>query len=410
VITLEDWALIRRLHLSEKLPKAQIARELGISRNTVAKAIAAVDPPTYSRVPVVTSFEAFEQQVRQLLDATPSMPATVLAERVGWSGSATWFRQNVAAIRPDYAPTDPADRIVYHPGDQVQCDLWFPEPRIPLADGTNVMLPVLVMVASFSKFITALMIPSRTSADLLSGMWTLLSQQLGAVPRRLIWDNETGIGRRNRLAAGVGAFTGALATKIHQLKAYDPESKGGVERMNGYFETSFLPGREFASPMDFNTQLGIWLPKANARTVRALKARPVDLVALDKAAMLTLPPVAPAHGFAARVRLPRDYYVRVFGNDYSVHPSAIGRMVEVVADLDLVVVHLEGRVVADHRRSWGTALTITNPDHVAAAARLREAFGQPRALPVEATVVLRDLADYDAAFGVDIAAGIEVAS
>jgi len=410
VITLEDWALIRRLHLSEKLPKAQIASELGISRNTVAKAIAAVDPPTYSRVPVVTSFEAFEQQVRQLLDATPSMPATVLAERVGWSGSATWFRQNVAAIRPDYAPTDPADRIVYHPGDQVQCDLWFPEPRIPLADGTNVMLPVLVMVASFSKFITALMIPSRTSADLLSGMWTLLSQQLGAVPRRLIWDNETGIGRRNRLAAGVGAFTGALATKIHQLKAYDPESKGGVERMNGYFETSFLPGREFASPMDFNTQLGIWLPKANARTVRALKARPVDLVALDKAAMLTLPPVAPAHGFAARVRLPRDYYVRVFGNDYSVHPSAIGRMVEVVADLDLVVVHLEGRVVADHRRSWGTALTITNPDHVAAAARLREAFGQPRALPVEATVVLRDLADYDAAFGVDIAAGIEVAS
>src|SRR5664279_1550327 len=176
------------------------------------------------------------------------MPATVLAERVGWTGSATWFRQNVARIRPDYAPTDPADRIVYHPGEQMQCDLWFPEPRIPIGDGTMVMLPVLVMVASFSKFITALMIPSRTTADLLSGMWLLLSGQLGAVPRRLIWDNETGIGRRNRLAAGVGEFTGALATKIHQLKAYDPESKGGVERINGYFETSFLPGRDFSSP------------------------------------------------------------------------------------------------------------------------------------------------------------------
>ena len=160
----------------------------------------------------------------------------------------------------------------------MQCDLWFPEPRILLGDGTMVMLPVLVMVASFSKFITAVMIPSRTTADLLAGMWALLSEQLGAVPRRLIWDNETGIGRRNRLAAGVGGFAGALATKIHQLKAYDPESKGGVERINGYFETSFLPGREFASPGDFNTQLGIWLPKANARTVRALKARPVDLV------------------------------------------------------------------------------------------------------------------------------------
>lgn len=406
---MEDWALIRRLHVSEKLPKAQIARELGISRNTVAKAIASVAAPEYSRAAVTTSFEPFVVQVRQLLKATPSMPATVLAERVGWAGSATWFRQNVAMIRPDYAPTDPADRIVYHPGDQVQCDLWFPEPRIPV-EGSLVMLPVLVMVASFSKFITAVMIPSRTTADLLAGMWVLLSQQLGAVPRRLIWDNETGIGRRNKLAAGVSGFAGALAAKIHQLKAYDPESKGGVERMNGYFETSFLPGRDFASPGDFNNQMGIWLPKANARTVRALKARPVDLLGIDKAAMLVLPPVAPAHGFAARVRLPRDYYVRVFGNDYSVHPTAIGRMVDVVADLDLVIVRLEGRVIADHPRSWGTALTITDPDHVSAAARLREAFQTPRVLPVEAAVVLRDLADYDAAFGVDLSVNIEVAS
>jgi transposase len=242
VITLEDWALIRRLNLSEGVSKAQIARDLKISRNTVANAVASVDPPEYSRAPVVTSFDPFEQRVRQLLAGTPAMPATVLAERVGWAGSATWFRQNVAAIRPDYAPTDPADRIVYHPGDQVQCDLWFPEPRIPVADGTRAMLPVLVMVASFSKFITALMIPSRTTADLLSGMWALLSVQLGAIPRRLIWDNETGIGRRNRLAAGVGEFIGALATRIHQLKAYDPESKGGVERMNGYFETQLVPG------------------------------------------------------------------------------------------------------------------------------------------------------------------------
>ena len=405
MITLEDWALIRRLYVSEKLPKAQIARQLGISRNTVAKAIASTDPPGYSRPPAPTTFEPFEEQVRQLLEETPSMPATVLAERVGWEGSATWFRRNVAAIRPDFAPTDPADRIVYHAGDQVQCDLWFPETRIPV-DGRLVVLPVLVMVASFSKFITARMIPSRTTADLLSGMWSLLSDQLGAVPRRLIWDNETGIGRRNKFAAGVSEFTGALATRIHQLKAYDPESKGGVERINGYFETSFLPGRVFESPADFNTQLSAWLPKANGRMVRALKARPIDLLGVDTTAMLTLPPLAPPAGLRFRIRLPRDYYVRVHSNDYSVHPSAIGRMVDVVADLEKVVVRLDGRVVANHSRSWGNALTITDPEHVVAAARLREAFGQPRAMPPGADVVLRDLADYDTAFGVDI----EVAS
>jgi len=87
-------------------------------------------------------------------------------------------------------------------------------------------------------------------------------------------------------------------------------------------------------------------------------------------------------------------------------PSAIGRMVDVVADLERVVVRLEGRVIAEHQRSWGKALTITDPGHVVVAVRLREAFQQPRAVPAEAGVVLRNLADYDRAFGVNI----EVAS
>lgn len=97
VITLEDWALIRRLYSGEGLAKAEIARQLGVSRNTVGKAIASAESPSYSRAPRATSFTPFEQQVRQLLLAAPSMPATVLAERVGWPGSAPWFRQNVAA-------------------------------------------------------------------------------------------------------------------------------------------------------------------------------------------------------------------------------------------------------------------------------------------------------------------------
>lgn len=383
-----------------------IAARLGISRDTVSRALVSDAPPKYVRGPVDSTFDEFEARVRGLLKDFPQMPATVIAERVGWSGSASWFRKKVALLRPEYAPTDPADRIVYSPGDQAQCDLWFPPVRIAVGASIVSAPPVLVMVPSFSKFITARMIPTRTTADLLAGMWSLLAGQVGAVPRRLIWDNEAGIGRRNNLAEGVAGFCGTLATKLQQLKAYDPESKGGVERANGYLETSFMPGRTFSSPADFNTQLASWLPKANARTVRSLKARPADLVQIDTAAMLRLPPIAPAHGFTARVRLPRDYYVRVIGNDYSVDPSVIGRMVDVTADLERVQVRFGSKVVADHARSWGTAATITDPEHVQTARRLREAFQQPRPALVPDEVGVRDLADYDTAFGVNI----EVAS
>jgi hypothetical protein len=327
------------------------------------------------------------------------MPATVLAERVGWTGSGSWFRKQVASLRPEYAPKDPADRLSYRPGDQAQCDLWFPAAKIPVGHGQSGLLPVLVVVTAFSRCITARLLPSRTTPDLLAGIWSLLEQQLGAVPRRLIWDNEAGIGRGGRLADGVAGFTGMLATKIVQLKPFDPESKGIVERSNGYLETSFLPGRRFSSPADFNRQLNDWLPIANRRTVRSLGARPVDLVEVDRAAMLPLPPVAPTLGHRSRVRLGRDYYVRVAGNDYSVDPTMIGRMVEINAGLEEVMVTAEGRQWARHQRVWATRSIVTDPAHVQAAAQLRATFSQSR--PAASEDLLRDLADYDRAFGVD---------
>lgn len=393
---MEDWALIRRL-AAEGVPKTQIAERLGISRNTVARAVASAQPPGYERAPVdATSFTPFEERVRSMLAEFPDMPATVLAERVGWLGSPSWFRENVARLRPEQRRPDPADRLVWAPGDAAQCDLWFPPKRIPLEDGTTALLPVLVMVPAHSRFITGRMLPTRQTSDLLLGSWSLI-EGFGRVPRRLIWDNESGIGRRGRLAGGVAEFCGTLATRVHQLKPGDPESKGVVERRNGFFETSFMPGREFESPADFNAQFAEWVQGANRRLVRTLKARPIDLVDADRAAMLALPPIPPRVGWANQIRLGRDYYVRVDSNDYSVDPSVIGRLVTVSADLDVVRVRLEGRLVADHRRLWARHMTVTDPAHAATARQLRERLAEPRR--VDDSGLLRDLADYDRAFG-----------
>ena len=398
--------MIRRL-VADGVSRRQVARDLGIGRSTVERALASDRPPKYERPVVSTSFTPFEPAVRQLLASTPDMPATVLAERVGWTGSITWFRDNVRRVRPQYRPVDPADRLVWLPGDAVQCDLWFPPRKIGVEDGSKVLLPVLVMTAAHSRFILGRMIPTRHTADLLLGMWMLL-QSLGRVPRRLIWDNESGIGRGKRHAEGVSAFTGTLATSLHRLKPNDPQSKGLVERRNGYFETSFMPGRDFVSPADFNAQFGDWLNLANARVVRTIKARPVDLVEADRAAMLPLPPVAPALGWVNRVRLGRDYYVRVDSNDYSVDPVVIGRFVDVHADLARVEVRHQGRLVAAHDRFWARGQTRTDPAHVTGAKQLREQFQRPRpaAEPLDDALV-RDLTDYDRAFG--LSNGEEVA-
>ena len=86
---------------------------------------------------------------------------------------------------------------------------------------------------------------------------------LGAVPGRLLWGNEAGIGRGRKLTVATRAFAGALATQIVLLKAFDLESKGIAERANRFMETSFMPGRSFTSVQDFN---GHWPSGSQART------------------------------------------------------------------------------------------------------------------------------------------------
>lgn len=403
MISLEDWALIRRLHRSDGLSQRAIAKQLGIARATVAGALAAAGPPRYERVAVTSSaWLQVEQSVRGLLAETPTMPASVIAERIGWTGSMSWLRENVSRLRPAYAPADPADRLVWLPGDAVQCDLWFPPVKVPTGAGQHGSPPVLVMVASYSRFITAVMLPSRTTPDLVAGMWLLLRDQLGAVPRRLVWDNEAGIGRRGSLTGEVTSLIGVLGCRLVQCKPYDPETKGIVERANQYLETSFLPGRTFSGPADFNSQLVAWLPAANRRLVRRVDAQPAQLIEGDRAAMLSLPPVPPVTGWRQQVRLGRDYYVRVASNDYSVDPTAIGTMVEVTASLDQVIVTRGGQVLARHPRCWATRQVITDSDHVDTAARLRAAYQQPRPVPDPRDDLVRDLSCYDTAFGVTI--------
>jgi transposase len=402
VINVEHWAEIRRLHLSEHLGVKTIARRLGLARNTVRAALASGVPPKYERDRSGSRLDEFEPGIRRLLTEFPDMPATVIAERIGWVHSSSVLRARVAQLRPLFRPADPADRTTYVAGEIVQCDLWFPGKVVPvgrlLADP-----PVLTMVAAYSGFIMALLLPSRTTGDLVAGMWRLLAE-LGGVPKMLVWDNESGIGQHRRLTLGARSFAGTLGTRIYQAAARDPETKGVVERTNGFLETSFMPGRSFTGPGDYNAQLAAWLPAANARLLRRTGAQPGIRVGEDVAGMGALPPVAPTVGWSAQVRLARDYYVRVAGNDYSVDPTMIGRLVDVHTGLTEVVVTCAKTVVATHARSWATHQTITDPAHVVIAGELRKAYQSRTAAmrgPVAAPgsqVAQRALSHYDEVF------------
>jgi transposase len=407
VLSVEDWAEIRRLHRAEGLAIKAIARMLGVSRNTVRSAIASDGPPKYVRKPGGSVVDAAEPRIRELLAAYPGMPATVIAERIGWDRGLTVLKDRVRELRPVYLPPDPASRTSYVAGEIAQCDLWFPPVRVPVGCGQvrrPAQLPVLTMVTGYSRWLSGVLIPSRHAEDLFAGWWQLI-EGLGAVPRVLVWDGEGAIGRwragRPELTAECQAFRGTLAARVVVCKPADPEAKGLVERAHDYLERSFLPGRTFAGPADFNVQLAQWLAVVNQRPRRALGCAPAERVAADKAAMLALPPVAPATGWRFSARLARDHYVRLDSNDYSVHPAVIGRRIEVIAGLERVRVLCDGKAAADHERVWAWHQTITDPGHHAAARALRRQRAGVLRPASEPEVEQRCLADYDTALGLD---------
>ena len=268
------------------------------------------------------------------------------------------------------------------------------------------------MVCGYSRWLPGILIPSRRAEDLFAGWWALINA-LGAVPRTLVWDGNGAIRRwrsgRTELTPDCQRFRGVLGTKVIVLKVGEPEHKGIVERAHDYLERSFLPGRRFEGPGDFNHQLQHWLGMVNGRRRRVLGCAPTDRIGADRQAMLTLPPVAPQVGWRTSTRLARDHYIRLDSNDYSVHPGVIGRRIEVLADLDRVQVFCAGKIVADHERVWAWHQTITDPEHRQAANMLRhnrigalQATDGPDGHP---GVEQRSLSDYDTALGIDLSEG-----
>ena len=94
-----------------------------------------------------------------------------------------------------------------------------------------------------------------------------------------------------------------------------------VERANGFLETSFLPGRDvrLAGRLQHPAGATGW-PTANTR-VAAPAGEPPGVRLGDRLRRWwRCRRSPPAVGLTNRVRLGRDYYVRVAGNDYSVDP------------------------------------------------------------------------------------------
>jgi transposase len=395
LVDVEQWAEIRRMHFVGGVSIKEIARRTGRDRNTVRRALRSAQPPRYERRPGPSKLDPFKEEIHRLLGEDPKLPGQrirELIEPLGYRGGKTILDDYLREVRPLFSPPPRVfQRTVYRPGEVCQFDLWEPSGPVPVGHGQRRRGWVIVACLGYSRAGAGALVFSKETPDLLWGIARCL-WSLGALPETLVWDRQAGIhGHGGRPTAEFAALCGQLKVGWRFCEPADPQAKGAVERLQGYLETNFERGRSFANERDYQLQLDGWFEKANARTHKTLRCRPIDRLLGERERMAPLP-TFPDLDRRWVTRVAADPYLRFDTNDYSLDPRLAGRRVEVrVSQTEVTAVCLDtGELAARHARSFARHRTITAIKHARA---LRERRGEQAE---DLVIEQRPLAAYDA--------------
>ena len=398
MVGVEQWAEVRRLHFVRGLTQREIHRRTGLHRDTIRNAINSDRPPRYERAPAGSKLDVFKDEICQLLREDPKLPGQRVRELItqqGFDGGKTIVDDYLREVRPLFAPRPRIfQRTVYRPGEICQFDLWEPRSEVPVGHGQTRRGWVVIACLGFSRAGAGVLIFSKQTPDLLAGIARCL-WSLGALPQVLVWDRQAGLHARDgRPTEEFAGFCGEFKVDWRFCEAADPQAKGAIERLQGFAETNFEPGRTFLNEVDFQDQLDSWFERVNARTHKTLRERPIDRLARELELMAPLPATPPDTDRRWVLRVPPDPYLRFDTCDYSLDPRLVGRPVEVrVTERELSAVALDsGELACRHPRSFARHRTVTALEHARALKTQRAERRGAR----EPVVEVRSLAAYDA--------------
>jgi len=320
------------------VPKSQIAKQLGVCRQTVYNHLEALDSSAQERPVRPSKLDAYKEHIRVRLEQF-DLPVTVLFGELkdqGYRGGLTILREFVRPLKSKMIARV-TERFETQPGHQGQLD-WGECGTIEVC-GEWKKVYVFVFVLGYSRMLYAQFTTSCRLPILLSCMQKAFDV-LG-IPEEVLVDNMkqavdshdvlTGQVRWNRRFLDFADHHTLLPVAC---PPYWPRVKGKVERGVGYIKSSFLEGRVFTDLADLNAQLFSWTDAvANCRTHGTTGERPIDRYQDEQNHLRALSaiPVYDTRPLTFRV-VSSDCFVNFEGVRYSVDPVAVGQIVCVRPD------------------------------------------------------------------------------
>jgi len=298
-----ETRMLLRHYLEQGTSKSALARQLGVSRDTIHRWIRDGEldrdldttPVQYGpRRPVLTKLDPYKAMVETRLAAYPALSAVRLLAEIrasGYGGSYTQLTAFVRQVRPTAAP-EPVIRFETPAGHQAQVDFA----RFQFAWGVRY---ALLVVLGYSRLLWCRFYPRQDMRTVIEGLEEAF-HVFGGVPHELLFDQMKAVITRDlRLQGGALVHNLEFLRFAHHwsftaraCRPYRAQTKGKVERPVRYLRDNFVYGRTFLNDGDLDEQRRLWLSDvANVRVHGTTAERPQERFDRDERARLQ--PLAP---------------------------------------------------------------------------------------------------------------------
>lgn len=361
---MEEWHAIQVLKRQGHGKKA-IARQLGISKNTVKRYWNRQTPPAYRRANPVKLLDPYGPQINEMVNQQ-FIGTRIFQELIamGYTGSLTTLYRYLRQFHDEAG-----DRATIHfetpPGQQMQYD-WKEWPLPVAGKPLKIYFHQAILSYSRYKFVTFSLDVSTPS------IIRVLTQALAffqGVPHEIVIDNPKQLVLSHdrqgiiRYQDDFLAFPGRYGLKADPCQPYRARTKGKVENPFFYLQEHFLRGLEVEHLEDLEERLARFMKQYNARSHSTTGQPPVHLWPQEDLRPL-LPQVPLAFKKKAR-KATWDGYVHVDSNRYPVPLALAGKKVwiERVLGRWLDILDADLQPVRRYELLRERQVTLPHPEH-----------------------------------------------
>ena len=369
MIDYQTWCRIRQLYDQERLSAGQIARELKLSKKTVAKWIRRESYERPRKATRKSKLDPYKGQIIRWVHQH-DLSARQIFERVreaGFSGGYTILTDFIRQVRPKRQTAFLT--LHFAPAECAQVD-WGSAGSMAVGS-TRRRLSFFVMVLCHSRLMYVEFTLAEKQEHFLMCHRNAL-EYFGGVPEKVMVDNcKVAVLKRARAEPPLFHpryldLARYYGFRIEACGVAQPQQKGRVENAVGYIKKNFLRGLQLASLRAINTAAQEWLDTvANVRTHGQTRRVPAEVFAQEEKHKLKPLPIHPYDAAViTQVRANSQFRVVLESNRYSVPARYAGASLLLKLSPERLCLYHRDELIAEHPRSYERHQDFEHPDHV----------------------------------------------